>query len=399
MRFISWVVILSIAAVGLAWITSNNSGHVTLYLSNYRIDSSLNFVMFLTMALFVVAYFFLRLIDGIIYLPQQAANYRSRQREARAIKAISESIDHLFAGRYAKALKAAHIATFFPSVADVAYLISANASHRLKRYAERDAYLGRVTESSHQQSRQVMMAEMLLDQRDSKGALATIHKLQEGGARQFLVQHIALRANQLEENWEEVIRLTQALAKREILHPLIAKTRLQEALTHFSERKDITSAILRNKWKELSGNDQAEPAIADIFAKAFIRVGDKNQARMILEDVLDKTIDASLLGIYPECVEHERQSESILLLIKKIESWLNKNPAEPALHLALGRLCAEQELWGKAKSSLGQVVKAPRADRLMQAQAHIVLSTVNEALDEVDEASLHYKAAVKLLMQ
>ena len=399
MRFIAWIVVLSIAAVGMAWITANNTGHVTLYLSNYRIDSSLNLVLFLTMGLFVVAYFLLRLIDGIIYLPQQAANYRSRQRETKAIKAISESIDHLFAGRYAKALKSAHVATLFPGVADVAYLISANASHRLKRYAERDVFLSRVTESSHQQSRQVMTAEMLLDQRDSKGALATIHKLQEGGARQFLVQHIALRANQLEENWEEVIRLTQVLAKREILHPLIARTRLQEALTHFSERKDITPAILRSKWKELSGADQGQPGIAEVFAKAFIRVGDKNQARIVLEEVLDKTVDANLLEIYPDCFEQDRKSESVLLLIKKIETWLGKNPAEPALHLALGRLCAEQALWGKAKSSLGQVVKAPRADRLMQARAHIVLSTVNEALDESEEASLHYKAAVKLLMQ
>jgi HemY protein len=399
MRFIAWIVVLSIAAVGMAWVTANNTGHVTVYLSNYRIDTSLNLVIFMTMGLFVVAYFLLRLIDGIIYLPQQAASYRVRQRETKAIKAISESIDHLFAGRYAKALKSAYAGTLFPSVADVAYLISANASHRLKRYAERDVYLSKVTGGSHQQSRQVMTAEMLLDQRDSKGALEIIRKLQEGGARQFLVQHIALRANQLEENWEEVIRLTQVLAKREILHPLIARTRMQEALMHFSERKDITSVTLRSKWKELTAIDQAEPAIAEVFAKAFIRVGDKNQAKVVLEEALDKTIDADLLEIYPECVEQDRKAETILLLIKKVESWLIKYPAEPALHLALGRLCAQQALWGKSKSSLGQVVKSPRADRLMQARAHIVLSAVNEELEESDEASVHYKAAVKLLME
>lgn len=399
MRFIAWVVVLSISAVAMAWLTANNAGHVTLYVSNYRIDTSLNLVIFMTMGLFVVAYFLLRLIDGIIYLPQQAANYRSRQRETRAIKAISESIDHLFAGRYAKALKAAHLATNFPSVADVANLISANASHRLKRYAERDNYLKNVTGASHQQSKLVMTAEMHLDQRDSQGALEAIHKLQQGGARQFLVQHIALRANQLEENWDEVIRLTQVLAKREILHPLIAKTRIQEALTHFAERKDLTSALLRNKWRELSNQDRSTSGIVKIFAQAFIRVGDKNQAREILEEVLDQNLDSELLEIYPGCVEqNDRKSESVLQLIRKIESWLIKNPADPALHLALGRLCVEQALWGKAKSSLGQVVKAPRADKHMQALAHIELSVVNEQLEEVEEAAQHYKAAVKLLM-
>ena len=399
MRFISWIIFLSIAAVFSAWVMSNNVGHVIIYWAKYRQDMSLNLFLFLAFGFFIVVYFVLRLIDGIISLPQRAARYRVQQKEAKAVYAITQAIDHLFAGRFAKALKAAQIAVPYESVADVAALIAANASHRLKRYSERDSWLAKVEGVAHQQSRLVMTAEMQLDSRDAKGALATIKKLQEGGARQFLVQHIALRANQFEKNWEEVIRITQLLAKREILHPVVANTRLQEAFLNYCERKDLTVEGLSRQWKELSSGNHRQASLAKVVAQGFIRIGALDKARDILENILDQRPEAELLELYPDCsqLEDGRFSHG-LALIKKVEEWIVKFPAEPALQLALGRLCIQQQLWGKAKASLAKVIKAPRATKEMEAKAHIALSSVNETLEEFAEAALHYKEAVKLLL-
>ena len=38
--------------------------------------------------------------------------------------------------------------------------------------------------------------------------------------------------------------------------------------------------------------------------------------------------------------------------IERAESWLKQHPDDAALLLTLGRLCAQQELWGKAQSYL-----------------------------------------------
>lgn len=399
MRFISWLVFLSIGAVIAAGLTANNYGHVTLYWASYRIDLSMNLFMILTFGLFVVVFLLLRLFAGIVSLPQRAALYRRTQRESRAIHAVTDAINHLFAGRFAKALKGATVATHFSGVSDIAALIAASASHRLKRIEERDLWLSQVKGEAYQQSRLVMMAEMQIDARDAAGALETIEKLQENGARQFSVQTVALKAHQLLGHWDEVIRLTQSLAKRKILHPLIARSRIQEALFHLAQSKTATPESLRKYWKNISDEDRQSVSIAKIFAQGFLNLGDYSQAKSVLDHVLDKQLSPELLEMYPDCASTSNdQKTNSLPLIQKVESWLAKNPAEPALHFALGRLCIQQKLWGKAKSSLSQVIRNPRASKSMEAQAHLSLAKIHEGLEESVAAAVHYKAAVELLV-
>ena len=403
MRFVAWMAVLSISAVLAAWLTANNHGHVTLYWNQIRMDLSMNLFMFSLFGLFVISFFVLRLIASVIDLPQRAATYRRGQRESRAVQGISHAIDHLFAGRYAKALKAAEISAQYRDVSDIACLIAANASHRLKRSEDRDVWLEKIQGEAHQQARLVMTAEMQLDERDAQGALQTIQKLQEGGARQFLVQHIALRANQLMKNWEEVIRLTGSLAKRNILHPLVARSRIQEALTHLAQQKNLNPKTLLKVWSELSKEDRHSPSLVKVVAQGLISAGELVQAKKILEEAIDHEPDADLLDLYPDCVggktiEEKEVGQNALALIQSVERWLQKNPAEPALHLALGRLCITQKLWGKAKSSLSQVIRAPRATPIMEAQAHMALSSIHEVLDEQADAAAHYRAAAKLML-
>jgi HemY protein len=403
MRFVTWIAVLSISAVLAAWLTANNHGHVTLYWNQIRMDLSMNLFIFSLFGLFVMSFFVLRLIASIIDLPQRAATYRRGQREVRAVQGISHAIDHLFAGRYAKALKAAQVSAQYSHVSDIACLIAANASHRLKRSEDRDVWLEKIQGEAHQQARLVMTAEMQLDERDAQGALQTIQKLQKGGARQFLVQHIALRANQLMKNWEEVIRLTGLLAKRNILHPLVARSRIQEALSNLSQQKNLNPQTLLKVWGELSKEDRLSPSLVKAAAQGLIAAGELVQAKKILEEALNHEPHADLLDIYPDCVgdktiEEKEFAKNPLPLIQSVEGWLQKNPAEPALHLALGRLCMTQKLWGKAKSSLSQVIRAPRATPMMEAQAHMALSSIYEVLDEPLEAATHYKAAAKLLL-
>jgi len=397
MRFVAWMVVLSISAVVTAWLTASNQGHVTLYWNTLRIDLSMNLFMFLLFLLFVAVFFILRLIAGVIDLPERAATYRRLQRESRAIQGISQAIDHLFAGRYAKALKAAELSSQSSGVADIACLIAANSSHRLKRYEERDQWLEKIHGPAHQQARLVMTAEMQLDERDAQGALQTIQKLQEGGARQLLVQHIALRAHQFMKNWEEVIRLTVSLAKRNVLHPLVAKSRIQEAFANLSQQKNLHTPNLLKLWGDLDKEERDNPGLLKIIVQGLIAANDHRSARKLLEDALDRQPDSELLEIYPDCLVHIDQVQ-LVGAIQKVENWLQKHPAEPALHLTLGRLCMQQKLWGKAKSSLAQVIKAPRATPMMEAKAHMALSRIHEELDEQDQAAEHYRLAAKLIL-
>jgi hypothetical protein len=54
---------------------------------------------------------------------------------------------------------------------------------------------------------------------------------------------------------------------------------------------------------------------------------------------------SELAGLYAEC-----RGGDTLGRIARAEKWLEKHPEDARLLLALGRLCREQQLWGKAQS-------------------------------------------------
>ena len=74
--------------------------------------------------------------------------------------------------------------------------------------------------------------------------------------------------------------------------------------------------------------------------------------------------------------------------IERAEKWLKTNPRDSMLLLTLGRLCAEQELWGKAQSYL----EASLAMQPTRA-AHIALAQLLERIGRVADANRHYKAS------
>ena len=225
MRGALWLAFLFALAVVVALFASSNGGHITIYFPPYRVDTSLNFFIAAVLGIFVAGLIAWRTFAAILDLPKQAAAYRRKQREARAVAHLSEAIEDIFAGRFSKALKAAEAASANSAMAETAALLAARSAHRLNKFAVRDEWLAKIKSADKQQARLVAMADMQMDSNDADGALATIDQLQKGGARQLFVQRIALRANQQLKRWEEVLRLTHSLSKREAIHPVIPKKR------------------------------------------------------------------------------------------------------------------------------------------------------------------------------
>ena len=68
--------------------------------------------------------------------------------------------------------------------------------------------------------------------------------------------------------------------------------------------------------------------------------------------------------------------------IERAEAWLAAHPHDPALLLTLGRLCVQQELWGKAQSYIeaSLSVEPSRAAHAAYAQLMEKMGKPEEAL-------------------
>ena len=99
-------------------------------------------------------------------------------------------------------------------------------------------------------------------------------------------------------------------------------------------------------------------------------------------------------GSFPETLDQGRESlaagADALPLIQKAEGWKKDHPEDADLLFALGRLCQQQQLWGKAQSFLESALKLADNEAL-KVRAHRALARLFEHLGETDKAAKHYR--------
>jgi HemY protein len=399
MRLISWLAILAITAVVAAWLFANNQGHVTMYWRAYRIDLSMNLFMMMALGVFFVIFNFFKIISLFIELPLRAKHYRQRQLELRSLHELQNSTEHLFAGRYVKSLKSAQVAMNFAGTSQVSYMIAAQASHQMKQYDDRDQWLERIEDVQFQTTKLILKAQMLIDQRQAREALKSLSQIQKSGARQFVVQSLAMRANQILQQWPEMLKIANSLLKKKYLPPALGKARIHEALTQWIKSGRISQDELLKQWNEFDPEFQKNPQWIKLFAQGFLVVGNSDMAKKILDHAIDLAANEDLLSIYPQCATHPLSNTPSVSLIQKLEQWIQKDPANPALHLALGQLCQHGKLWGKALFSFQQTLDSSRSTLKMKLSAELGIMHIHETLEDHEKSAIHQKEVLRLMLE
>jgi HemY protein len=386
LRGIVWLAILFAIAAALATVGRFDAGHVMLIYPPYRIDLSLNLFVLGVVVLFIAVYALARIVRNIWRVPQRVAAYRARARIEKAQASLRDAISNLYAGRFARAEKAARGALAIDANEGAASLVAATAAHRLHEYTRRDEWLAKVAAPEWQDARLLASADMRADARDAGGALAALAEMQAGGKR-IHAQQIALRAQQQLKNWAEVLKLAKVLEKRDALHPAAAVRLRQQAAEHLlRERRNDPDALLE-VWQSLSATERQSPRLADLAAELLVPLERRPEARRIVEGALAQHWDARLLRRYPDTA-----GADALPLIQKAESWQKDHPDDADLLFALGRLCQHQQLWGKAQSFLEAALKLADNEAL-KVRTHRALARLFEHLGETDKAAQHFRAS------
>lgn len=382
-----WIAALFAFAVGLALAGRFEQGHVILIYSPYRIDLSLHALVGLIIVAFIVSYALIRLIRGIVGMPSRVSGYRARSRAGKAHAALRDALGNLYAGRFSRAEKAARVAATSPENRDGAGLIGALAAHRMRESGRRDAWLDSVDDPQWREARLMTLAEMQIDAHDPQGALAALNQLEDQGAKRLLAQQIGLRAHKEMKNWSEVLRIVAALAKRQAIDPATAAHLARQAGEHLlRERRHDADALLKC-WQDLPEAARLTPRIADLCAELLLALDQAPQARRVVETALAAAWDARLVRRYGAC-----GGTDPLPLIQRAETWRSTRPDDADLCFALGRLCVQQRLWGKAQSFLEAALKLAEDDTL-KVRTHRALARMHEALGNATEAGVHYRAS------
>lgn len=382
MKALLWMLALAALAAVLATFLQSNEGSVVALAPPWRIDLSLNLFLLLCAFALWLAFRAGRLAQQMRDFPDRVRTYRERRSELTAQRGLREALRALLEGRFARAERAAQRAQSVPGIAALAALIGARAAHRMQEYGRRDQWLERAEhDPSLATARLVLSAEMWSEQRNNVQALQAISRLHGAGARHIHALRIALVAHLQSGHWNEALRIVQVLDKHRGLAPAASVAYRVAACRGLlrDARKDATRLL--QSWHEIPARDRNLAEVALEGARRLHAAGLDAEAGRAIELALAAAWDDRLVEQYGRCGEAGSRER-----IERVENWLRDRRGDPALQYALGCLCLERQLWGKARACLEE------SHRLRPTRASaLALARLSEQMGESAQAAERYR--------
>jgi HemY protein len=388
MRFAIWSVILAAVAVGIALFARNSTGYVVIISAPYRIELSLNLLVFLIFAGYFAFYMLARLATTLVAIPRRVRAYREERTRLRIRQALNDALLAFFQGRYASAEKSAAAALLGDETKGVAAIIAARSAHELGRFSEREQFLDQAKGAAPEvdQARLTTLADLLVSQGRHEEALAVLKDLSARDSRNLRLLRLKLQAEQALRNWDEVLDTAASLLKLGGIGPAEEAAVRRAAHLGNLNRKAQDAAALAGYWKQLPAEMRLDPAVAATAARYYIALGGNAEAQAIIEQALERDWNPSLVALYGDAA-----GTDALPQIERAEKWLREHARDPALLLALGKLCMRQSLWGKAQSYIeASLALEPTHD------GHMTLAALMEKIGKPQEAEKHFRRSAQL---
>jgi HemY protein len=396
MKSLFWLLAVFAAAVALVILGRVHAGYVLFVYPPYRVEVSMLFFVVAAAAGFAVLYALVRLVGQALSLPSIVRGFRSRRRRERAQAALAAALQAYYEGRYARVEKEAAVAFENGAVPGLAALLAARAAHQMRDFERRDRWLERADAAGAdlQAAGLVTRAELALEERDFVAAREALRKLHGAGPKHIASQRMRLRAERGAGAWEEVLRLATQLSKRDAIAPALAEEYKVHATVELLQQSAGDPAAFERRWREIPSVEQLKPRIAAAGARHAAALGKAALAREILDRALSEEWTPPLVALYaevPEQLDPAARSTEALLRIECAERWLRERSRDAQLLAALGRLCVQAELWGKAESFLEASLSFEE-----NRAARLALARLTERLGRGVDAARHYRRAAEL---
>lgn len=385
MRALIWLVALFAIAAGLAVAARYNDGYVLIVANPWRVELSLNFLVVLLVAGFALLYLMSRLVAKTLAMPAQVAAFHARKRHEKAIDALVNATRLQIEGRHGQALKRAQVAYDSGASPGLTALLAARAAGALRDEPRKNLWLDRAREhdAGFRTARLMTEAEIALQARHFDEASDRLDMLRASGQRHIAALRLSLRVAQARGESDEMLRLVRQLEKHRALSaeealPIKRRANLANLQALGDER-----VALAKYWIGLPDDEQGDRRVAQAAARALAAADDPGAAQKLLERWLDTQWDSAMAELYGEC-----GGGDLLARIARAETWLKRQPRDARLLLMLGRLCVQNELWGKAQSYLEAALSVEPLHA-----AHVELARLHERLGREAEAQRHYRDA------
>lgn len=425
MRAALWLLSLFALAAAGAWLAGNNQGTVTLFISPFRVDVSLNLAILAILLVVLLVVVAQKALEALLSLPKQAQRWRVQQRERAAHADLLHAMGQFMAGRFLRARKAAesaldkeaHLRTAGVELEhavflrSLAHIMAAEACHALQDRARRQWHLAQAVVHAQQgqgaelqtlsEGIQLRSARWLLDDRDAPASLERLKALPSAVARRMVAMRLQLKAARLAGQPAQALETAALLAKHRAFSPAVAQSLVARLILELMANTHDAEALQRI-WQKLL---PAQKLIPDVAAEAALRLlhlgGPTLMARQWLQAVVLPVLSAqgpwpATLGVrFVQALDEslsDVQAADAREWLSRIESAQQSQPRDPHWQYLAGMLCLRHRLWGKAQGLLSLAVKG-LADPGLKRKAWCALAEMAQERQDANAAAAAWKQA------
>jgi len=335
------ILALLLLAAALAPVFKSDPGHVLINFGDWTIETS---VLILVSALLVL-WFGVQLAVWFWRMPVETAR---KMREQRAFKQLEKGLLALTEGDWRAAEKALEKSASTQGRTTAHYLAAAQAADSQDKHDRREYYLEQADSGSSKKRFLVELtrARMLLANGNRAAALPLLQDLYKRRRKHPQVLELLSRCYRELGDWDELLAMLPALRKAGVLDDDQSHD-LQEEIAVNKLRSVTSVGELQAAWKKLSRSMRHQLGVVDAFAAGAAGLERADLAEPVISASLKNEWNPALVLRYGDPAADDRSKR-----LKQCEKWLKQHPDDAGLHLALGRLCAAESLWGKAREHM-----------------------------------------------
>ena len=348
-KIFTLALIALLLGVGIVAIIETDPGYVLVAYGNYTVETSLWIGLVILLVFTLLIYTVVRVFRRVLTGQNSISSWLGTRRTRAASRLTTRGLISFIEGNWNRARRQLLRGAKNSEAPLINYLMAARASYRLNEPDKMREYLGAAEEAEAEAGIAVELtqAEVKLHAGQYEQALATLVRARRNAGRHPYVLDLLHRAYYGLRDWNQLAELLPDLKKYKVLENdalAVLEREVYSEMLSASAGRDANGDALRQAWQKMPGHLKHDGAMLKDYVSLLVAGGHDAAAEKVILRGVKQEWDSDLVRQYGY-VEGEQTARQLA----QAESWLQAHPEDPQLLLCLGRLCARDKLWGKAR--------------------------------------------------
>lgn len=334
-------VVLALLAAAIAPIFKTDPGMVQIHFRGWTVETSVLVLILAVLALWLLVWVCLRIWKA----PAETAR---RIRERRSLAQLEKGLLALTEGDWSTAERALEKSASAHGRTTARYLAAAEAADGQDAGDRADWYLEQADTRNRKQKFLVELtrSRILIQNENYSEAKDVLVDLLKRRRRHPQVLEMLSRCYRELGDWDALLKLIPAMQKARVIDEGKAE-KLRELAAIGEMNRCRNAQDLQAGWNALPRALKKSPGVIRGFADRAVILGSPELTEPVIRSSMKDAWSPELLVPYSEPGPDDSSRR-----LKQCEKWLLNHPDDALLHLTLGRLCAREELWGKARQHM-----------------------------------------------